>query len=442
MKHYIKTSWLVILFFFIVCAPTGVYAKTKGVDVLTINPVTDGGKYNVIHQSKTLPQWGFNVGGTFDYGFEPLEFADPAGARRSGIVDDLFVMNMQGAIGWTDWFSSGLNIPLAMWESYWNPNVARAVVQQENFYGKLGDVRLDLKFRLLDIDRYHIGLAIVPFMYFPSGKSSTFLGNGMWSPGGTFVFDADIKNRVFLSLNVGTRYYQRTQWIAAAVNPNAYISTTINLGGGINVRINDSWAVTGELWSESVAKAFFKNQLQNPAEFIVGGKWTPQEIVPGLAVTLTGGRGITTGVGSPDFRILAGVNYRHLHVPPPPPPVQVDAIVEEKIIITQKIHFEFDRAIIRPISYPIVDDVADLLRRNPQIQRIRVEGHTDWIGSDAYNQHLSEARARAVRDYLIQKGIEPGRLEAVGYGESRPIADNNSVQGRARNRRTEFTVTQ
>ena len=97
---------------------------------------------------------------------------------------------------------------------------------------------------------------------------------------------------------------------------------------------------------------------------------------------------------------------------------------------------------IRPVSYPIVDDVADLLRRNPQIRRVRVEGHTDWIGSDAYNQKLSENRARAVRDYLIQKGVEPSRLEAVGYGESRPVADNNTVQGRARNRRTEFTVLQ
>jgi outer membrane protein OmpA-like peptidoglycan-associated protein len=129
-----------------------------------------------------------------------------------------------------------------------------------------------------------------------------------------------------------------------------------------------------------------------------------------------------------------------VHEPPPPPPVEVEAAVEEKIVITQKIHFEFDRAVIRSISYPIIDDVAYLLQRNPQIQLVRVEGHTDWIGSDAYNQNLSERRANAVREYLIRKGIAPSRLVAVGYGETRPIADNNTVKGRARNRRTEFTV--
>lgn len=444
MKRHLKTIGLAVA---VVAAfagffATGVQAKTKNVDVITVNPVTDGGKYNVIYQSKTLPQWGFNVGGTFDYGYEPLEFADPTGTRRSGIVDDLFTTNIQGAIGWTDWFSSGVNIPIILWQTFYNPNVARAIVQKETFNGKLGDVRLELKFRFLDIDRYHVGLSLVPFVYFPSGRSSTFLGNGMWSPGGTLVFDADIKNRVFLALNVGYRNYQRTQYINAAVNQNAYIDDTMTLGGGINVRINDSWALTGEVWSESVLKAFFKNQLQNPAEFMVGGKFTPQTVAKGLAVTLGGGRGITTGVGSPDFRVFAGVNYRHIYNPPPPPPVAVEAVVEEKIIITQKIHFEFDRAVIRPISYPILDDVADLLRRNPQIRRVRVEGHTDWIGSDAYNQRLSQARARSVRDALVQRGIEPDRLEAMGYGESRPIADNNTVQGRARNRRTEFTVVQ
>ncbi|MFH1831060.1 MAG: OmpA family protein, partial [Pseudomonadota bacterium] len=279
---------------------------------------------------------------------------------------------------------------------------------------------------------------IVPFFYFPTGKEDYFLGNGMWSPGGIIAFDADIKNRVFLALNAGYRNYANTRYDVN--NTNAVIDDTLILKGGINVRITDSWAVLGEVLSESVLSGIWKNQLQNPSEFLVGGKFTPQKYAKGLGVTLAGGRGITTGIGSPDFRVLVGVNYRHLREPPAPPPVEVEAAVEEKIVITQKIHFEFDRSVIRPISYPILDDVANLLQRNPQIRLVRVEGHTDWIGSDAYNQGLSERRANSVRNYLIQKGIEPDRLVAEGYGESRPIADNNTVKGRARNRRTEFTV--
>lgn len=415
-------------------------ALTKNVDVITVNPATDGGRYLTIYQSQTLPQWSFNTGLVFDYAFEPLEYADPTGVRRRGIVDDLFVTNVQGAIGFTDWWSMGVNIPLVILETFYNPNVAAAAVTQQNFFGKMGDVRVEMKFRFLDIERYKVGLSLVPYFYFPTGRSSTFLGNGMWSPGGTLVFDADIKNRVFLAFNAGYRNYARTRFDVS--NTNAIINDTMTLGGGINVRITDSWAVLGEVWSESVLSGFFKNQLQNPAEFMVMGRFTPQSVVKGLGVTLGSGRGITTGVGCPDFRVLAGVNYTHIHTPLPPPPVSVEAQVEEKIIITQKIHFEFDRSVIRSISFPILDDVASLLQRNPQIGKVRVEGHTDWIGSDAYNQRLSEARAKSVRNYLIQKGIEPARLEAVGYGESKPIADNNTVQGRARNRRTEFTVVQ
>lgn len=414
-------------------------AKQKNVDIITVNPTTDGGKYITQHQSNTMPQWSFNAGATFDYGYEPLEFASPGGARRRGIVDDLLVGNVQGALSFTDWWSTGVNVPIVVWESYFDPNVAAGAVTKQNFYGKMGDVRLEMKFRFLDIERYHVGVSLVPYMYFPTGRSSTFLGNGMWSPGGTLVVDGDIKNRVFLAFNAGYRNYSKTRYDNR--NANAVLDDTINLGGGINVRITDSWAVLGEVWCESVASAFFKNQLQNQAEFLVGGRFTPQEAANGLGVTLAGGRGITTGVGSPDFRVFLGINYRHVHVPKIAP-VAVEAMVEEKIIITQKIHFEFNRSVIRPISYPILDDVASLLMRNPQITRVRVEGHTDWIGSDSYNQILSERRARSVRDYLVQKGIEPDRLEAVGYGEARPIADNNTTQGRARNRRTEFTVVQ
>ena len=416
---------------------SGTAQAAHNADVITINPATDGGKYITMYQSGTLPQWGWNAGGYFDYGFEPLEYADATGARRRGIVDDLLMANIMGAIGWTDWWSTGVNVPLAIWESFISPNVAAATKQ--NFYGKLGDVRLEMKFRLLDINRYHVGLSIVPFFYFPTGKESTFLGNGMWSPGGTLVFDADIKNRVFLALNVGYRNYADTRYDAN--NANAVIDDTLMLNGGINVRINDSWAVLGEVLSEGVLSGYWQNQLQNPTEFLVGGRWTPQSRAKGLSVQLAGGRGITTGIGSPDFRVLVGVNYRRAEAGPPPP-VAVEAAVEEKIVITQKIHFEFAKANIRPVSYPIVDDVAYLLQRNPQIRLVRVEGHTDWIGGDAANQTLSERRANAVRDYLVAKGIEPDRLVAVGYGETRPVADNNSVEGRARNRRTEFTVVQ
>jgi len=438
MKKAFKAFFVGIAAIGILAASSAAGAKVHNVDVVTFNPASDGGKYMSVHQSKTLSQWGFNVGMYANYAFEPLEYADPAGARRRGIVDDLLMADFQAAIGLFDWWTLGVNFPLAIWETFYNPNVLATAVQKQTFYAKPGDLRVEMKFRLLDIDKHHVGLAVVPFMYFPTGKSSTFLGNGMWSPGGKLVVDGNIKDRVFLAFNAGYRMYDNTRYDVN--NQNAVIDDCIELGLGVNVRINDSWAVLGEVYSESVLKSFFKNELQNPAEFLVGGRWTPQKKAKGLGVTVAGGRGITRGVGSPDFKALVGVNYRREYQPPPPPPVAVEVKAEEKIVITQKIHFEFDRDKIRPISYPILDDVASLLERNPQINHLRIEGHTDWIGSDAYNQNLSQRRANSVRKYLIDKGISPDRLVAVGYGETRPVADNNTVLGRAKNRRVEFTV--
>jgi len=77
------------------------------------------------------------------------------------------------------------------------------------------------------------------------------------------------------------------------------------------------------------------------------------------------------------------------------------------------------------------------MKQYPELA-VALEGHTDWIGSDAYNKTLSQERADAVKHYMVQKGgIDPNRLKAIGYGEERPIADNKTAAGRAQNRSTE-----
>ena len=114
-------------------------------------------------------------------------------------------------------------------------------------------------------------------------------------------------------------------------------------------------------------------------------------------------------------------------------------VTEKQIILKQMVHFETGKATITPDSYPILDEVADVLIENPNI-RIRVEGHTDSRGSAEYNLRLSQARADAVKQYLVSKGIDPSRIEAIGYGESRPIDTNRTASGRARNRRVEIHI--
>ncbi|MGH2668778.1 MAG: OmpA family protein, partial [bacterium] len=86
-----------------------------------------------------------------------------------------------------------------------------------------------------------------------------------------------------------------------------------------------------------------------------------------------------------------------------------------------------------------LDEVATVLRQNPNL-RVQIDGHTDSTASDGYNRTLSARRAQAARSYLIAKGIDEDRLEAKGFGESKPAADNATAEGRSQNRRTEIEV--
>ena len=92
---------------------------------------------------------------------------------------------------------------------------------------------------------------------------------------------------------------------------------------------------------------------------------------------------------------------------------------------------------IKPEVYPALDEIAEVLQKNPTL-RVEIQGHTDNIGNEAYNMKLSENRARAVMEYLVRKGIQPQQLSAAGYGFSRPIAYNDTPEGRAKNRRVEL----
>ncbi|MCG8421202.1 MAG: OmpA family protein, partial [Proteobacteria bacterium] len=116
------------------------------------------------------------------------------------------------------------------------------------------------------------------------------------------------------------------------------------------------------------------------------------------------------------------------------------AVTDRAIVILDNVYFETARATIKQRSYNLLDQVAATLRANQQISKLRIEGHTDNRGREAYNLTLSQARADSVQQYLIARGIERDRLVARGYGESRPIADNRKESGRSQNRRVEFRI--
>ena len=105
--------------------------------------------------------------------------------------------------------------------------------------------------------------------------------------------------------------------------------------------------------------------------------------------------------------------------------------------LSQEALFDFDSDVLKSENYSGLDIVAKFLKDNPNVS-VKVEGHTDNVGSEAYNQNLSERRARSVANYLINRGVNRGQVTTQGFGYSRPVADNDTSEGRAQNRRTDL----
>lgn len=114
-------------------------------------------------------------------------------------------------------------------------------------------------------------------------------------------------------------------------------------------------------------------------------------------------------------------------------------VKKDRIAIKQQVHFASAKWKVLPDSFKLLDQVAQVLKDYPNM-RVSIEGHTDTVGAEAMNMKLSQARAEEVRAYLVKKGVAPERLEAIGYGPTKPIASNKTEVGRAKNRRTEFRI--
>jgi len=123
----------------------------------------------------------------------------------------------------------------------------------------------------------------------------------------------------------------------------------------------------------------------------------------------------------------------------PAEPKRVE-VQQNQIVIHDKIQFELNKATIKPASYDLLDEIVTVVQNTPQIAHLSIEGHTDSTGNPAHNQRLSEQRAAAVQDYLVQHGISTDRVSSKGWGPNRPLADNATDAGRELNRRVELVI--
>ena len=140
----------------------------------------------------------------------------------------------------------------------------------------------------------------------------------------------------------------------------------------------------------------------------------------------------------------SGVNHPDCQpkkAPPPPPkkeePKPAPKSVKQSIVIQADALFDFDKSVVRPDGKKSIDEAIAKLK-GVDVEMVIATGHTDSIGTDAYNQKLSERRAAAVKDYLVSKGIPAAKITTIGKGESQPVATNKTAEGRQKNRRVDI----
>src|SRR5690348_6335623 len=161
-----------------------------------------------------------------------------------------------------------------------------------------------------------------------------------------------------------------------------------------------------------------------------------------VGVGVGGCGGVTQVAGSQPFTI-AGTPP-----PPPPPPVAKEEppkppprveLRDNKIEFKEKIQFEVNKAIIKEESFSLLHDIGDVIKKNPQVKKISIEGHASAEGDPKRNKKLSDDRSKAVMEFLAKKeGVEAARMTAKGWGVEKPIAPNDTEDGREKNRRVEF----
>jgi outer membrane protein OmpA-like peptidoglycan-associated protein len=197
-------------------------------------------------------------------------------------------------------------------------------------------------------------------------------------------------------------------------------SAGYSVGGGVDFYLTDNWALSffGR-WNEA-------DQSPRPITLPAPPIQSPGEQGPHNAEWATVGIGIKY-----DFR-----------KPPEPPQVVCPECICPKCPVSKKIflrsvNFDFDRTDVRPDAEPILDEAIRIIKEQDGEFTVILEGHTDSVGTLPYNQELSERRAESVRRYLVDHGVSEDRIRSVGYGETRPLADNSTPEGRARNRRVE-----
>lgn len=418
-------------------------ANVVGTDAQNFNPITDGLDFVTVHSSETLNPGILNFGVFLNYGVNTLPVFQQNQASRTKFNDTLTGLDLNFGVGLMKNWDAGLSFPHIIGQTIDDNTV-------QGYFSKKGntEVRLNTKYRWFGNDDG--GFATVFSVNFDRVENNPYAGEGA---GPTlnfeFVYDRQLTKLVAAAANLG--YRMRDSGTAIAGFPIQPFEDQI-IGSLAASYLWNNVRLISEIFGSFPAQETDENtnRTQSSLELLLGMK---MNLTHTLAWHAGFGTELSHGTSTPDWRVYTGVNYAvgplwgkdQMRIYQKGQP-EVDDDFEntpeaEEVFVVEGINFEFDSFALTPLSQEVLKRLAEYLKKPPALKQMVIEGHTDSLGPEEYNQKLSDNRAKAVLDFLASQGITKNKLSSKGYGETKPIADNGNFQGRTKNRRVEFQIS-
>lgn len=428
-------------------------ANVVGADTQNFNPTNDGLDFVTVHSSKTLAPGLINFGFFLNYAVNSLpNYQDTTTQTRTNFSDSLTSADLNVGVGITRNWEAGLSMPVLLSQSVESDVSA---FRGEFASNGVTEYRAMTKYHLLGDNEG--GVAAVVSANFNQILDNPFVGE---DPGPTLNFEL-VGDKTFGKFAVGVNggYRARSPGSKLAGVPIEPMGNQIIGSVAVSYLVTEyDTKLISEIFGSvpTEQKEFVSDRDDMSVEFLAGIK---TDLTPHLAFHAGGGTEVVHGTSSPDWRIYSGLNW--VIGPLFSRPKEVFARVNDQNLrpledlendpfdsepelseafVARDVLFEFNSDQLYPEAEESLQRLVDYALKPPGFKSMTIEGHTDSIGKAQYNLSLSQRRAESVRRKLIEMGLPAAKAKAIGYGESKPIANNGNFQGRAMNRRVEFRI--
>jgi len=435
-----------------------VVGVTEGysVDIEFVRPAFGYGGFAGVDVPMTRKQMAFRYGVLVQYERDPITLFDAIDNTEIGAV----VANRGNAalglsMDLTDRFTWNLLVPTAF-------NWQTEVINFANDGFGLSDMSVGARVIAIKTPRDLFNIGFRGGLILPTGRQNAYMGEGSVRFSAGLLAATNLGPvRIGLDNGIMTRN-------AVTTAQDFDVGTEFKTGAGVRVALPAAtrMAFTTQFLARSSLNAFLAGGAATSMEAIGG-----IQVLPSSAVTVDvgGGRGLTEGYGTTDFRILSQITVQHVPnpeqevviyepPPPPPPPPPPEIIIDEPepeiewqegelarvvldtIQIREMLAFRVDTNILLDHSRPTLNAIAGLINADARIGHVVIEGHASQEGSFEHNYKLSESRAKAVFEELFKVGVHPERLSYRGMGEVVAIVEGEEEEQLQANRRVEFEI--